>query len=108
MHEVGPPSAVAPLMASLMAALLRLDLELVILTGLLVGVLVLGVSVIVWFKRWQEAQRQTPASPTLEDYRALVEQGYLDPIEFDRIREHMEKTDTPSSCEPPSPPANPM
>ena len=101
MNNVGPPSAALPLMA----ALLRLDLELVFLTGLLVGVLVLGVAVIAWFKRWQEGQRQMPAAPTLEDYRALVEQGILDSLEFERIRERLEKTDQPES---PAPPANPM
>lgn len=102
MTNVGPPRAFSPLWAQV-----RLDFELVILTGLLVGLLVLGCAAIVYFKRWQADERQTPAAPRLEDYRALLEQGVLDAAEFERIREHMQKKDPPGSPKPKAPPADP-
>jgi hypothetical protein len=87
---------------------MRLNLELAVLTLLLVGLLILGITVIVAFKRWQASQEQPPLAPRLEDYRALMDQGVLDPREFERIREHMEKKEIPASRKPPSPPAHPM
>lgn len=103
MNNVGPPSALPPLTAQV-----RLDFELVVLTGLLVGLLVLGIAAIVYFKRRQADERQTPAAPRLEDYRALLEQGVLEPPEFERIREHLQKKDTPGSPTPKAPLADPM
>jgi hypothetical protein len=108
MNQVGPSSLFATLTARVLTAQMRLHLELAVLTLLLVGLLVLGITVIVAFKRWQAAQGQTPLAPRLEDYRALMEQGVLDPLEFERIRAHMEKKNPPGSTMPPSPPDHPM
>jgi hypothetical protein len=95
MGHVGPPVLSAHLTAQF-----RLDLEWIILATSLVGLILLGLFVIVRYKRWQEAE-QTPDPPTrLEDFKALMEQGLLDPQEFERIREAMQKT--PES--PPEPP----
>jgi hypothetical protein len=95
MGHVSPPVLVAPLTAQF-----RLDLEWILLVSVLVGLILLGIFVIVRYKRWQAAQ-QTPASPTrLEDFRALMEQGLLDPQEFERLREFLQK-----NPETPVPPA---
>jgi hypothetical protein len=96
MGHVGPPVLIAHLTAQF-----RLDLEWIILATVLVGLVLLGIIVIVRYKRWQAAE-QTPAPPTrLEEYQALMEQGLLDPQEFERIRDSLQKNSEP----PTSPPA---
>ena len=101
MRNVRPPSAFAALTARF-----RLDLEWILLAGLLAGLLLLGALVIVRFKRWQAAQQET-ALPRVEDYQALMEQGLLDPLEFERIRERLNKKEAPDPPRPPSPPIDP-
>ena len=102
MRNVGRPGVFATLTAQF-----RFDREWILLTGLLVGLLLIGALVIVRFKRWQAAQQQTTPAPRIEDYHALMEQGLLDPLEFERIRDYMKKKDGPASPPNPSPPVDP-
>ena len=57
MGTSAPPAVLATLTAQF-----RLDLEWILLVSVLVGLILLGVFVIVRFKRWQ-AEQQTPGSP---------------------------------------------
>lgn len=86
-----------------MTAQFRFDVEWMLPTLLMVGAVGLGVIIIVWAKRWLTAQQATPAETTVEDYRVLLEQGLLDPQEFERIRDRLEARPAP----PPSAPTVP-
>jgi hypothetical protein len=103
MWNVGPPAGPVILMARALPAQLQLDLEGIVLAIILVGLILLGVIVIVRFKRWQTAQRSPTVPARIEDYRALMEQGLLDPREFERIRQTLEG---PGPM-PPAPPLSP-
>jgi hypothetical protein len=102
MWNVGPPAG-----AAVLTAQFQLDLEWMLLAGAFVGLVLLGAYVIVRFKRWQAAQQATTLPPRIEDYRALMEQGLLEPREFERIRDRFEKNPPLDSPPPSSPPANP-
>jgi hypothetical protein len=92
MWNVGPPAVVAALTAQF-----RFDLEWMLLALVLVGLVALGIFVIVRFKRWM-AEQQSPTLPTrVEDYRALLEQGLLDPAEFECIRQELENNHPPDA-----------
>jgi hypothetical protein len=102
MWNVGPPAVIAALTLQI-----QFNLEWMLLAGALVGLILLGGLVIVRFKRWQ-AEQQAPPPPTrIEDYRALMEQGLLDPREFERIRDHLENKVRPDSPPAAPPPADP-
>jgi len=88
----------------MVTAEVRFNLELVLWALLLVGLIFLGFFIIWWFKRWQAAE-QAPLPPMgIEDYRILMEQGLLEPREFERIRERMELKE--KSASPPHPPSD--
>jgi len=102
MWNVGPPAVIATLTAQF-----QFNLEWMLLAGALVGLILLGGFVIVRFKRWQ-AEQESPTLPTrIEDYRALMEQGLLDPREFERIRDQLEKGQPDKKVKPDSPSAAP-
>ena len=96
MWNVGPP-AFATMTAATLTAQLKFDLEWIILAVVLGGLVLLGGFVIVRYKRWHAEQQAAPPPMVIEDYRALMEQGVLDPREFERIREHLERNPPPPS-----------
>jgi hypothetical protein len=71
-------------------AQLQLDFEWMLLGLGLVVLVAFGVFVIVRFRRWQADQQSSQPAPHVEDYRVLMEQGLLDPSEFERIRDRLE------------------
>jgi hypothetical protein len=92
---------------------MQFDLEGIVLAILLVGLVLLGALAVLWVKRWHAAH-QAPLPPTrIEDYRALMEKGLLDPQEFERIRDRLAmrdqlaKRDPPAERDAPPPPADP-
>jgi hypothetical protein len=102
MWNVVPPAVLAVLTIPF-----QVDLEWILLAIVLVGLVLLGALVIARFKHWQAAQQATTLAMRIEDYRALMEQGLLDPLEFERIREQLESKASPDTPSPPSPPADP-
>lgn len=74
-----------------LTAQFRLDLEWVILAGILLGLVFLGGFIVARYKRWLVEQKTPPASMAIDDYRALLDQGLLDPEEFERIRRRLEE-----------------
>jgi hypothetical protein len=91
----------SPGLGAALTAQIQLNLEWMLLAGSFVGLVLLGLFVIACVKRWHRAQ-QAPTPPTrLEDFRALMEQGLLDPLEFERIRERFENRPPPRGPSPP-------
>jgi hypothetical protein len=91
---IGPPPFAT------LTARFQFDLDWILLGLGLLALILLGALVIVKFKRWQAEQKDTVASPRIEDYRVLMDDGVLDPVEFERIREHLEKKVNPDSSPP--------
>lgn len=87
-----------PVVLPAATAQFQFDFEWLLLALALMGVVLLGLYVVARFKR-KLAQEQAAQPLRVEDYRALMEQGLLQPQEFERIREHLERR-TP----PPTPP----
>ena len=98
MWNVGPPGVFASLTAHF-----RFDLEWMLLAFVLVGLILLGIGVVIGFKRWQAGQQESTLGTRIEDYRALLEKGLLDPQEFERLRDRLEKEARADSVPPTSP-----
>ena len=101
MWQAGPATFTLGLMAQA-----KVDPELIGLIILLVGLTVLGIVIVLKVRRWREEEQGSLAPQAqIEDYRALVERGDLDPRDFERIKALLEnQADGP----PPSPsPPNP-
>jgi len=71
MWKVGPSAVFA-----IMTARIQFDLEGMLLAITLVGLILLGVLVILWLKRWQAAQRSATSLTGIEDYRALMNKAF--------------------------------
>lgn len=95
MRKVGPPDVLASVTAQF-----KFDLESIGLVLVFSGLVVVGVLIVTWYRR--SVVRPEPTSTLgVEDYRALMEQGLLEPAEFERIRARLEYRGHP---EVPSPP----
>jgi hypothetical protein len=78
---------------------MQFDLEGLLLAIVLVGLVLLGAFAVLWVKRWHAAH-QAPSPPTrVEEYRALMEKGLLDPAEFERIRDQLAKREPAAAKE---------
>jgi hypothetical protein len=89
-------SAGSPALLALLTATTQVGREVVLLVSVLAGLILVGVLVVMWFKRWQAAEQKSAPTMRVEDYRALMEQGLLDPQEFDRIRNYLENKVPPN------------
>lgn len=68
-----------------------LDLELALLGAGLLVLLFIGFWFVIRVRRWQkedETERVTPQQQ-IETYRALMEEGLLDPQEFEKLRQRL-------------------
>jgi hypothetical protein len=82
--------------------------------GILVGVLVLGIGVFVWVRRWRQEYVEDSSSwpqHVLSHYEKMVEEGSLHPDEFARIKARLDQKasndmsqpgDASSSIKPPT------
>src|SRR3712207_3382576 len=80
------------LLASGLVAQVSPQARLILTSLALVAVIGGGVFAIVWARRWREAAADdAPAEElTIEEYRKLLDEGLLDPEEFERIRARLE------------------
>lgn len=77
--------------------------------GGLLGVLFLGAWAIWQVKRWREVEAlplPTTNAEQLEHYRNMVDQGLLDPAEFEQIRERLSNQNQGETSPPAQPPAS--
>lgn len=80
------------------------DLELVLLGASLLVLVFLGFWMVLRVRRWKnevEAKRLTPQQQ-LEHYRTLLEEGLLEPQEFEELRQRLAPRSVPGT-----PPDNP-
>ncbi len=90
---------------AVLTARFQFDLEWILLVTGLAGLILLGTLVIVRFKRWHAEHAAAPTR--LDDYRALMERGLIEPSEFERIANLLEQevaNDLPMSPEAPTGP----
>ena len=103
METIRPPAVLPALTAQF-----QFDLELLLLVLALAGLVLGGGYVIARFKRGLAEQQQAAQPMRIEDYRALLEQGVLQPHEFERIRARLENKTPPTPAPPAaSPPTDP-
>jgi hypothetical protein len=84
----------------------RYEREVCLPVGVLVGVVALGIGAVVWVRRWkQEYTEQTSLAPEdqLDHYEQMVEEGLLQPDEFARIKEGLNKPNEAPRVPPPDP-----
>lgn len=69
----------------------KLDWELVGLGGLLLALLAAGAWTVTWVRNWRKDDDQSTVSPEgqVEQYRLMLEEGLLEPEEFDRLRRRL-------------------
>ncbi len=87
----------------------RWDWNVAIAIGGLLGVLFLGSWAIWQVKSWREVEAQAPPLTIphqLEHYRNMVDQGLLDPTEFEQIRERLGNQNHGEISPPAQPPAS--
>jgi hypothetical protein len=82
---------------------IRLDYEWLLLAVALIGLILLGLYVVVRLRRRLAEQKQPTLPMRIEDYRALLERGLLEPQEFERIRDKLEQ----KTASPPAPASAP-
>ena len=98
------PPAVAPGVV----AQVVLQLEFLVWSAVVVGLIGLGVFAIYKARHWYLGPEAEPeeADDPLEHYRQLMDDGQLDPQEFERIRAQLQ-TPTEAPEQPPNPPDRP-
>jgi hypothetical protein len=86
------------------------DFELIALAAVLAGMVAAGALAVYRVKRWRnESEEPATVEDQIEHYQSLVDEGELDPEEFDRIRARLEhetasRQSHPSTAQPPSDP----
>src|SRR5438445_633786 len=91
--------------AVLVPAQVVFDLELALLLGGLGLLIAVGLIAVIELRRRMTQDEEDPETlQSLEHYEALRDQGLLDPDEFERIRDLLERRD---AGPPPTPPAAP-
>jgi hypothetical protein len=77
--------------APVLIAEFQWDVELIALAAVLAGLIGAGALAVYRVKRWwNESEGPATVEDQIEHYEALVEEGELDPQEFDRIRARLE------------------
>jgi len=92
-----------PALAGLVFAHLAKPLEVIGVVAAFAAAIGAGVSVFVWARNWRRrlAEETTTEEP-IETYQHMLDEGLLDPQEFDRIQARLQRPpDVPT--EPPSP-----
>jgi hypothetical protein len=79
-------------------------LEVIATVTLLIGAIGLGVAGFVWARNWRRRiAEQTNPEEQIESYQHMLDEGLIEPQEFERIEARLrEPPDTPPSV-PPSP-----
>lgn len=79
------------------------DLEWLLLALVLVAMVIGGFVVVLKVKRWHAAGEPKSVDERLREYRELVNQGLLQPDEFERIRVRLQGPSQPTGQSPETP-----
>jgi hypothetical protein len=96
-----------PALAGLVFADLAKTLEVIGVVAAFAAAIGAGVAVFVWARNWRRriAEETTTEEP-IETYQVMLDEGLIDPQEFDRIQARLHRPpDVPAEPPPPDPPS---
>jgi hypothetical protein len=104
---MGKPHSLVP--AGWIVADLAQTVEIAIAAALLAVAIGLGIAVFTWARKWRQALADdSDREASIETYREMLDEGLIDPQEFERIQARLdERPDAPSAELRSGPPAQP-
>jgi uncharacterized membrane protein YccC len=81
-----------PVLTGLVVADLASALEVIGAVALLATLIGLGVAVFVWARFWRQRPDEATTEEQLESYQYMLDEGLIDPQEFERIRARLRQT----------------